>query len=257
MKHIFFVLFGLLLISFSLPSCNTARRLEKGKLRKKSSNFLVKKLEQNRVAADWFSGKARVTFDGSGYHFKASTNIRIRKDSVVWLNVKKIGIEVARVQITPDSVYFLNRLTREYGTWDVGALEGRFGLPLGFSDLQELLLGNAVIVEKEALEAGVVQLRHKLGGQQAGVDTEYFLDGLTYLLEQINVADPNREWRVQIDQEEHGAEKEYPNFPYFRNFAIDSEQTGPIGLNVKFSKIEINVPKNIHFEIPSRYSRIE
>ena len=256
-QNLFLSIVVLLLASLFLSSCNPARRLEKGKLRKKSAPFLVKKLEQNRINADWFSGKSKVAFRGKGQNIKANANILMRRDSVVWINVKKLGFEAVRVQITPDSVYFLNRLTRQYAVWDLGYLERQFNLPLDFNDLQELILGNAVMIESDGLEAKTKGPQYKLSGSQAGANTTYYLAGLTYLLNQIIVDDPAEQWKVQIDQEEYGLEKEYAKFSYFRNFVIDSQETGPISLNIKFSKIELNVPKKIKFEIPSRYSRIE
>ncbi len=239
-----------------LLSCNPARRLEKGKMRKRSSNYLLKKLDQNRVDADWFSGRAKVAFRGDGQSLRASANIRMRRDSVVWMNVKKLGIEAARVQITPDSVYILNRLSREYGAWDLSYLEREFNLPLGFNDLQELILGNAVMVNSDGLAAKVTEGKHRLSGQQAGVATEYHLNGLNFFLEKIIVSDPGKTWMVNIDQQEYGLEKDYAKFPYLRNFTIESEDTGSLGLNVKFSKIELNVPKSVKFEIPSRYTKM-
>lgn len=239
-----------------LSSCNPARQLEKGKLRKKSTPFLLKKMAQNRVEADWFSGKAKVAFAGDGQRLKASATILMRKDSVVWLNVKKLNIEVARVQITPDSIYFLNRLTREYAVWDISYLQRQFNLPLGFADLQELILGNSVMIEPDGLSASVVDLRHQLRGQQAGVETTYALNGLNYLLEETVVSDADKTWSVQIDQGEHRPLDKTANFSYFRNFAINSETTGPVNLEIKFLKIELNVPKNIKFDIPSRYTEM-
>lgn len=246
----------LLVLAFALPSCNPARQIAKGKLRKKSDSFLLKKLEQNRVKTDWFSGKSKVAFSGDGQQLKASANILMRTDSLIWMNVKKLGIEVARVQINQDSIYFLNRLTREYAVWDMTFLQKQFGLPLGFEDLQELILGNSVLVDKANLEAGVKDIQHLLSGQQAGVNTQYALNGLTYCLEQILVSDLQKTWQVQIDQGEHSTNQETVNFPYFRNFAIDSEQTGPIELEIKFLKVELNTPKNIKFEIPDRYTQM-
>ena len=213
-------------------------------------------MEQNRIAADWFSGKAKVEFDGQGQRLKASANIRMRKDSIIWMNVKKIGIEAARVQITQDSIYFLNRLTREYAVWDLGYLTKQFNLPLDFGDLQELILGNAVMVEGQGLEAKVEKIQHWLSGEQSGVNTSYALNGLTYFLEKIMVSDPREEWKVQIDQGEFGEAANYANFPYFRNFAISSEATGLIGLQLNFLKIELNVPNSIRFEIPDRYTKM-
>ena len=257
MKHSFFISALFLCLSIALfPSCNPARQLEKGKLRKKSTPFLLKKLNQNRIDAEWFSSKAKVEFDGAGQRLKASATIRMRKDSVIWMAVKKIGIEAARVQITPDSIYFLNRLTRQYAVWDLNYLKQQFNLPLGFGDLQELFLGNPVMIKAEDLQANVQKVQHQLSGEQAGVNTEYLLNGLTYLIEKTTVGDPREGWEVQIDQGEYGAEPAYAKFPYFRNFAIDAPETGAIDLTVKFLKIELNVPKSIQFEIPSRYTKM-
>lgn len=69
----------------------------------------------------------------------------MHKDSVIWLSVTKF-IEVARIKLTPDSVYFLNQLQNEYYVGDYSFLQKNFGLEMDFGILQALFTGNDIPV---------------------------------------------------------------------------------------------------------------
>jgi len=110
---------GLLFIA----GCKTVKTSDGTTLRVRSANFLVKKLNQQRLDAAWMTAKVRLKFSDNGSTTRASADIRMRKDSVIWMSVRKFGIEGARVMITTDSVYLINRLERQYLVRDFSFIE--------------------------------------------------------------------------------------------------------------------------------------
>jgi hypothetical protein len=84
-----------------------------------------------------------VEYEGAGQSVDATVVVRIRRDSAIWASVVAVGgaIPVARLLVTPDSVLFVNFLKRE-GT-RMAAQDARtlLPIPLEFSQLQAVLLG--------------------------------------------------------------------------------------------------------------------
>ena len=106
---IFTFLFTLLL----LTSCSTSRKVQTGdtataKLKKRSAKYLQKQLKAKELDVEWLSAKARITYKDVEQTRKFTANIRMRKDSIIWMNVKKINVEAYRILITTDSIYVID-----------------------------------------------------------------------------------------------------------------------------------------------------
>ena len=95
-------------------SCKSPIFLGKKTDKDSSADALVEHLVENQVKAEWMYAKAKLRYDDKYQGFGASATIQMRKDSLLWMNIKKFGLEVARVQITPDSIYILDRINNEY-----------------------------------------------------------------------------------------------------------------------------------------------
>jgi hypothetical protein len=46
-------------------------------------------------------------------------------------------------------------------------------------------------------------------------------------------------------------------FSYFRALQFISPETGTISLDLKFSKVDLNTPKSLTFDIPSHYTKVD
>ena len=71
-------------------------------------------------------------------------NVRMAKDSVIWMSISPaLGVEAARVLLTPDSVQVLSKLpgSRFVFLGDYGVLSEAMDAPVSFNLLQDLLLG--------------------------------------------------------------------------------------------------------------------
>ena len=253
-------LLALLLFSGLLLACGGSRRTVTAAgtdpLRKRSAAYLREQLAARNLAPEWLSGRARVTVrsprEGTQ---KFNMNIRLRRDSVIWMNVKKVSVEAGRVLITPDSLYFINRLDNQYAITSLAYARERFGLPGNFADLQDLLLGNPVfLVDK--LSAKVAGDRYRLSGEDRRYETEYELDA-AYRLRRFVNQEPalSRQLRAELD-DYRPAQPGAPDFSHLRQFTGYSPDSDRVELEMEWSKLEWNVPKSLPFRIPPRYERL-
>ena len=95
---------------------------------------------------EWLTANLSIQAEGNGVAYNdLSGQLRMRKDSIVWLNVTAtMGVEVLRAKISNDSIWILNRLEKTYLAEHVDSLDQQigplFGLRLPFA--QFVLLDN-------------------------------------------------------------------------------------------------------------------
>ena len=99
---------------------------------------------QQSQAFEWMTANMDIQAEGNGVAFDdLNGQLRMRKDSLVWLSVTaSMGIEVARVKVSTDSVWILNRLEKTYLAEPMDNVSDYLGIPLSLTLLQTLLLDN-------------------------------------------------------------------------------------------------------------------
>lgn len=142
-KKVFFIL-----ISFSLAfsiSCKTKKvavnqvKLEENPLVAES----IEKLKNNNLEYSTLSARLDGDFKSEAQNASFKTNIRIKKDSIIWMSATALmGIEVFRIIITPDSVKFLNRLNKTYLVSDLENLSKIANVYVDFELIESLLTAN-------------------------------------------------------------------------------------------------------------------
>ncbi len=88
--------------------------------------------------------KSKVTFNNSKLNQTIPATIHIKKDSIIWVSVSLV-LEVARINITPDTVQILDKLNRKYYGTSFKSLSKMFDFDVDFQILQAALLGNLPI----------------------------------------------------------------------------------------------------------------
>ena len=93
---------------------------------------------------EWLTANMDIQAEGNGMNFDdLSGQLRMRKDSLVWLSLTAtMGIEIARVKVSTDSVWILNRLEKTYVAEPMKNVSEYLGIPLSLTLLQTLLLDN-------------------------------------------------------------------------------------------------------------------
>jgi hypothetical protein len=161
---------GLLLVAtiiMSFGSCRSTRKIQTVITTKKDTVQVVAvpdggradslryirevydRIQGNRIDFNTFSAKVKVDFEGSdGKKSDFNAFIRLKKDSVMWVSIiAALGIEGFKILITPDSVKVINKLDKVVQLRSVGYLREVAKIPLTFTELQDLIIGNPVYLD--------------------------------------------------------------------------------------------------------------
>lgn len=146
---------------FFLFSCGASRKATqkedktKTDIRNRSAKQLTEKLKENEFEFDFLSGKfgVDVITDDDQKSFKV--NFRVKKDSMIWMSISKVGIQGARVLITTDTVKVVNYLHKTFFIGGLDYISTLLHSDVDFELLQSLLIGNSVSFyeEEEKLKA--------------------------------------------------------------------------------------------------------
>jgi len=231
-----------------ITACKTVKTSDGTTLRVRSVNFLVKKLDQQRLDAEWMTAKVKLKFSDNGSTTRASADIRMRKDSVIWMTVRKFGIEGARVLITTDSVYLINRLERQYLVRDFSFIESEFNLPASFATLQDFVLGNVFFMTQENITSDINNDAYHLTASDATPFTnEYWLGAEDFNLEKMYFNDLRYQRELTVEQSNYQTVGEVIAFPHQRVVEMYSQQMGDVSVELNLSKVKFNKPANMPF----------
>lgn len=248
--NILFLLCGILFFS----ACKTPKGGQGSKLKNRSAEYVQKQMVQNQFNADWISAKAKIKFADADRSMTVFSNIKIQKDSVIWLNAKAFGIEAGRVLIRPDSIFVIDRLNKKYMAKDIFWLQDEFGLPVDFKGLQAMLMGNPIFFNSD-LTVEKDSLNYVLGGENDRYKTAYKADGLTFKLVEMLISQPRDNRMGLIQLSDYQTLSNGQSFSFSRNIGMNSPETGKTTVQIEMSKVDVDVPFGISFSIPERYTK--
>lgn len=257
--------------SYSITSCKSTRSVIKEPIKEEGSDYLFGKLKENELKFEWFSSKFSLDFvlDKKKNSFRGQ--VRMRKDSAIWISFSPaLGIEMARLLITTDSIKFINRLNKTFFSGDYDFVNEFIGTNVDFDVLQSILLGNDLTYyengkfrvsydskEYHLVTAGRSKLK-KYVRTQADAERAYiqniYLNPETFKITKMKIKELTGEnkkldafytdFRLIEDQ----------LFPHHLLFDITAEK--PVEVDVFYSKINLNAPQEFPFKISSKYERI-
>ncbi len=99
----------------------------------------------------YLNGRGKVHFKRKDNDMSANFNLRIKRDSAIWLSGSLLGIEGVRALLTPDSVRVVNRLEKSYFAGDYAYLSQLLNVPVTYHQMQDILLGDYQAAPKGAL----------------------------------------------------------------------------------------------------------
>ena len=142
MKRGLFFGLGLFLIII-LTQCGTGKRVKREPIRDLGAEFLLQKLSENEIKYNTISAKFKANYVVDKRSTSVNGQFRIKKDSIIWLSITPaMGIEVARLLITPDTVKVINRIDKTFLVTDFRFINAFLNNAVDFDMLQSLLLGN-------------------------------------------------------------------------------------------------------------------
>lgn len=250
---------GMMLFLFS---CKTPSLVQNNfNLKKRSSKFLLQKLEDNRYSYDWLAAKAKVKFESKDQNVSFTVNLRIKHDSILWMKVQKISVEGLRVRMSPDRIEVLNRQDNQYIVETFASVQSKMPIPFGFREIENLLVGNPFMQEDLEYEVSTDSSFYVLtadlksnkntastnGNIKLWLDEQHRLVKLSAKIDESTV-DANFTDFQLIN------EKQYVAFE--KDILLNNPESGEIRFKINFNKIDLNEEQDLKFEIPEHYEQI-
>jgi hypothetical protein len=108
-----------------------------------SSTFDRASLDIQQLEFDYLSIKSKIELFEPHKTTKVTALVRIKKDSIIWFNLSgALGVQGVRGIVTNDSVYMINRVSKEYSIYGFNEVGKEFNFPIDFSLLQSMIVGN-------------------------------------------------------------------------------------------------------------------
>ena len=126
---------------FAILSCSP-KIIEKGALVEDDNPSLF--LKKAIFAPEWMEGKCQLQMASEDSNLSGQGIIRIRRDSAIWVSLRKLGFEVGRALILKDSFFYLNRLNNVFEAHPISFIKEKYQLPGDFLHISVHLFLNFV-----------------------------------------------------------------------------------------------------------------
>jgi hypothetical protein len=244
--HLWFIAFSVLLASCSKKTVPF------------SGGYPKEALAIEEIDFEYFHGKARMVLKDGNKEREVKANIRVRKDSVIWMNFTVIGVQGGRVLINKDSITVISNVDKEYYVFDYPDLTRRFNFEVNYQVIQSAFLGNLLINRKDDDEVEQKSATFLLKQSSGTVEILNYISASTMKIQKVEMKETNTHNTLTIN---YGNFQQVGNkvFPY--NGTITLLYKSPSGLLnttiiFEYNKAEVGDKElKFPFTIPKKYDR--
>ena len=200
--------------------------------------------------------RANAKYEDEKQSHSMNADIRIKKDEIIWINIKFLGIPMAKAMITPTKVSYYEKINNTYFEGDFSMLSNWLGTDLDFQKVQNLFLGKAIDdLTKDKWVSEVVEKMFKLSlPNSSDIAKEFYFEGANYLLkkETITQASQNRSLEIRYPSFKEEKGMFLPN-----EINIKAEQKNKVTIDIEYKNTTFNENLSYSYAIPSGYKAIE
>ena len=209
----------------------------------------------------YLTAKSKISFKSHEQDIdNANVSIRVRKDSLIWLSISKLGFEAVRGLITKDSITIVDKIHKEYSVYDFPTLSKQFNFNMNFQLLQALIVGNLPLPKRPAQKIKNERDYLLLRQSEGKVLVENYIGEQDRKLKKLMVTEQPTKNTLRLDYEDFTSLSNFL-FPYTSLVTVDykSQSDGRFYqtlLRIKHNKVEL-VDKNPGFPltVPANYKR--
>jgi hypothetical protein len=218
-----------------------------------------KELHIEGIDFGYFQGKARMILRDANKEREVKANIRVRKDSVIWMTFSVIGVQGGKALINKDSITIVSNMDKEYFVFEYPELSKRYNFEINYDVIQSAMLGNLILPRDSGSETVIPESSMFILKQQAGtVEVANFVNAASAKIEKIEMKEQNSSNSLVIN---------YSNFqpvgdkvfPYNGTISLFYKTlAGVLNTTVifEYSKADVGDKElKFPFNIPKRYVR--
>jgi Domain of unknown function (DUF4292) len=199
--------------------------------------------------------RSEVVFEDTKQKHTLGVDIRMKKDEMIWINVKFLGLPMAKALITPKKVSYYEKPNNTYFDGDYSILKQFIGLDLDFNKVQNLLLGKPFAdISAAEFMMKLTDTMLKIEGNANAIKKEFNFDKNTLLLQEQLLTQPAQQRNVMV---------KYPSYSAVENIIlpaqmyIEASQQNKVAIDITHNKITLNENLTFPYSIPDGYTPIK
>ncbi len=219
------------------------------------------KVNIENVDFKYLTAKSKISFKSKDQDIdNANVSIRMRKDSVLWLQIVVGPIEVVRGLITRDSIQIIDRHNKTYYQYDFASLSQKFNFQLNFDLIQSILVGNMPIPKKAGERFKKENDYFMLRQNEGKISLENYIGEQNRRLKKLLVTEQPSKNSLTLNYEDFTQLNNYL-FPYTSLIQLDYEskqdqQRYQTVFRIKHQKVELSEKTlTFPFSIPAKYEK--
>jgi hypothetical protein len=217
-----------------------------------------KSVDVQEIDFEYMQGKAKLVYRDNAKEREVKANIRIHKDSAIWMKLHVLGIQGGAVLINKDSITIVSDVQKEYYSFSFAELSQRFNFKINYSIVQAALLGNLMVPKRVEDKIGEDAFFNKLIQKEDSITIQNLINKSTKKLERVDLNEPRTGNTVRINYSEFQPLGD-KLFPYKGLIdVIYKTASGVVNSTILFeySKADVGTKElRFHFKIPKRYDR--
>lgn len=246
-------LFRTFLVIFVLTSVGCSRKTFVQRTGSPKESLVIEEID-----FEYFHGRARMVLKDGNKEREVKANIRVRKDSVIWMNFTVIGVQGGRALINRDSITIVSNVDKEYYVFEYTELSKRFNFDVNYNVIQSALLGNLLIPRRDDDEVEEKSATYLLRQHSGSVEVLNYISASTMKIQKVELRESNTHNTLTINY--GNFQQVGPKiFPY--NGTITLLYKSPSGLLnttiiFEYNKAEVGDKElKFPFNIPKKYDR--
>ncbi|VXB31612.1 conserved hypothetical protein [Flavobacterium sp. 9AF] len=249
---------SLLLLSLFFSSCKSKKAINDGEIANKdySTMKIIQSHYINKIDFNTIAIKANAKYKDQSQSHSVSADIRIKKDEIIWINVKMLGFPLAKVLITPNKVSYYEKINNTFFEGDFSMLSNWLGTDLDFFKVQNLLLGYPVDdLTKEKYQSQIEENFYKLVNKDKNdnLTKEFYFEASNFLLEKEKISQPSEKRELEIFYPLY--QKHQTSF-LPEEINIKARQKEETIISLIYKNIAFNEDLNFSFSIPEGYEMV-
>lgn len=276
----------LVIVAAVFVSCATTNKIKvKKKIKPISDNRLFHNIiDSSLVYSAVYFKKFSVSVNNNGKKDTYKGMMKIQKDSAIWISINApLGIEVARILITQDSVKLIDRYHKKYFKGDFDLIASKFNNDFDFFTIQSIVTNrlfefpkyddkpfvrkfNARVkndmyvfytFSERKLEKKYRRVERQLKRKKESsiVYQANYIDPDSFRITEILIDELCKDWRFNIKYNDF-ARMDGQLFPKKLSFWVETSDKR-FTCNISFSKMEFRDKVKLSFKIPSNYKKME
>ena len=201
--------------------------------------------------------KANIDYADNKQSLSLSTDIRIKKDEIILVSIKMIGITMAKAIITPTQVRYYEKIGGKYFEGDYKTLSNLLGTDLDFQKAQNMLLGQTI----DDLSKGNYSLSMEEGSPKLEETTKenfnksYLFDGNSFWLKRQEITQKTPERKMMVNYSNYNS---YPECVLPGELLIFANQDNKTtNITIEYKNATFNEDLTFPYSVPSGYEQIK